>query len=161
MLERTITLKPIRHLVPRSQYDVLPHFMVWGGLVFQRLTRDFLATWEDWDSRAPTGLLAAYEHGLPEEDRPELVVLSRVLADKLTVGMEPAECEVVEKVNDTAVRDLAHLASLLDAATGTVEVTTGSAVRVVLDAAEAKAAHARILERYKIARERSDDLIGA
>jgi S1-C subfamily serine protease len=161
VIERKMTLKPTRYLVPRSQYDVLPTFMVWGGLVFQRLTRDFLATWEEWDSRAPTGLLAAYEHGLPTEARPELVVLSRVLADKLTVGMEPAECELIEAVDDVPVKNLAHLASLLDQADGTIQLTTTSGVCVVLDAAEVGAAHGRILERYKIARERSDDLTPA
>ena len=74
----TLTLKPVQNLVPRSQYDVAPSYLVWGGFVFQRLSRDFLATWDDWDSHAPTRFISHYEYGLPTPDCAEVVVLSRV-----------------------------------------------------------------------------------
>lgn len=158
ILERTLTLKPASFLVPRARYDVEPSWMVWGGLVFQRLTRDFLATWEDWDNRAPTGLVVHYESGLPTAERPEIVLLSRVLADELTMGMDLAECEVVERVGDERVQSMAHLARLLDHAKGDVEIQTASGVRLVLEAGEVARAQPRILERYHVPRDRSRDL---
>ena len=52
-----LILKAWKGLVPRSRYDVEPSYFVYGGLVFQTLTRDFLTTWDSWWDKAPKEFL--------------------------------------------------------------------------------------------------------
>ncbi len=150
-----VPLRPLASLVSRQCYDQVPHYLVLGGLVFQPLTREFLATWDKWWLHAPKDLLTAYWHGHRTEQVRELVVLGQILADELTVGMEGHVHEVVEKVDGVAIRDLADLAERLDAATGTVVLCTARGHQLVLDVAAARARQDTILERYRIPRARS------
>ena len=50
-------------LVPRSRYDQPPQYFVYGGLVFQTLTRDYLTTWDKWWNKAPKEFLNYYYLG--------------------------------------------------------------------------------------------------
>ncbi len=156
-----MTLQPAVDLVPRSIYDVPPSFLVWGGFVFQPLSRDFLSTWEDWLERAPTSFLYAYKTGLRTPGRREIVVLSRVLADQSTVGYQDLECVAIDAVNGKPVRDLAHLAQVLDGARGLVEFSTSARAVIVVDAREVRAGHAALLGKYRIGQDRSIDIAEA
>jgi hypothetical protein len=50
-----VTLGEWRPLVPRTRYDQAPRYLVFGGLVFQALTRDVLATWGQVVEQGPQG----------------------------------------------------------------------------------------------------------
>ncbi len=58
-----IELGPWLPLVPRARYDHPPVYFVYGGLVFQTLTRDFLTTWDKWWNKAPKEFLNYYYMG--------------------------------------------------------------------------------------------------
>ena len=58
-----IELAPWQPLVPRSRYDQPPQYFVYGGLVFQTLTRDYLTTWDKWWNKAPKEFLNYYYLG--------------------------------------------------------------------------------------------------
>src|SRR5688572_28901026 len=58
-----VSLKPLDFLVPRFSHDKVPTYFTFGGLVFQTLTRDFLATWDEWWNKAPKEFLAHYYMG--------------------------------------------------------------------------------------------------
>lgn len=151
-------LRPLERLVPHSQYDVRPTYLVWGGLVLQPLTRDFLATWDEWCSEAPKDLLTLYAHGAPSAERRQAIVITRVLADELTVGYGFVDYELVERVNGVRPADMRALAALLDEAEGTVEIETSRGSFLAFDVDEVRRATGRILERYRIPSERSPDL---
>ena len=51
--ELQLELKPQVALVPRSRYDYVPTWFVFGGLVFQVLTLDYLRTWDEWWKNGP------------------------------------------------------------------------------------------------------------
>lgn len=153
-----IRLEPYRDLVPRSQYDVLPSYRIYGGLVFQVLCRDLLATWDEWWRDAPAEFLHLYYSGLHTEARQEVVVLTRVLADAINVGYEGLENEVVAAVDGTAPRDMEHFVDLLDQASGVVEIRMTSGAILVLDADAVADSTSRILERYQVPADRSAGL---
>lgn len=159
-LRLEVELTPLTRLVPRSRYDVLPTYFVFGGLVFQVLTRDYLTTWPEWWKNAPDELLNAYNHGIATRQRQELVVLSQVLADGLTVGYARFGNKVVEAVNGVVPRDMRHFVQLIDGAHGTVVLTTSSHGVLVLDAVQARAGAETVLRRYHIPADRSADLRG-
>lgn len=154
----TLELQPLVHLVPRAQYDLAPTYFVYGGLVFQRLSRDFLATWDNWWNKAPKEFLNYYYAGVRTEERQEIVVLTQVLADELNVGYEHLYNEGVSSVNGRKPRDMREFVDLVEAAKGTIEIRTTSDGMIVLDTTEVAAARDRILGRYHIVRDRSADL---
>jgi S1-C subfamily serine protease len=154
----SLELAPLTHLVPRSTYDQPPTYFVWGGLVFQRLTRDFLTTWDKWWNKAPKEFLNYYYSGVRTLERQEIVILTQILADELTVGYEHLYNEGVASVNGTTPTDMNHFVRLVEAASGDVQIRTTSDGLIVLDAGEVRAAHSRILGRYHISRDRSPDL---
>jgi S1-C subfamily serine protease len=155
-----LTLVPPAQLVPRSLYDRPPTYFIYGGLVFQVLTRDFLSTWEQWWDKAPKEFLHLYYAGTRTPERQEVVVLTQVLADEINVGYEHLYSESVIAVDGRMPRDMADFAGTLEASRGLVEIRTSSDGYIVLDAEKVRAATARILERYHIARDRSRDLDG-
>ena len=155
-----LVLAPPAHLVPRSQYDRPPTYFIYGGLVFQVLTRDFLSTWEHWWDKAPKEFLYLYYSGTRTQARQEVVVLTQVLADEVNVGYEHLYSESVIAVNGRMPRDMADFAAEVEGSRGSVEIRTSSDGYIVLDSEKVRAATARILERYHIARDRSRDLDG-
>ncbi|MCB9641227.1 MAG: trypsin-like peptidase domain-containing protein [Myxococcales bacterium] len=152
-------LKPLRYLVPRSRYDVLPSYYIYGGLVFQPLTRDFLSTWDKWYQNAPKELLDLYYHGYPTPERRQVIVLSHVLADEINVGYEGLENTVISHVNGNLVGDLRELIDAIESSPRLLELKTSHQLRIVMEKSAADKAHSRILRRYRIHKDRSDDLV--
>ena len=153
-----LTLQRKTDLVPRSRYEHSPTYFVFGGLVFQTLCRDFLATWSNWWEKAPKEFLHLYRTGRRTPERTEVVVLSQVLADEVNVGYEHLDSESVHKVNGEAPRDMRHFVDQVTAASGFLELELGSGRRIVLHTEEARRRAAAILARYHIHKDRSGDL---
>jgi len=81
-----IQLGPWLPLVPRARYDKPPQYFVYGGLVFQTLTRDYLTTWDKWWNKAPKEFLNYYYLGYRSPEQHEVVILTQILADEINVG---------------------------------------------------------------------------
>jgi S1-C subfamily serine protease len=155
----TMRMAPMAWLVPRTEFDRRPMWFLYGGLVFQRLTAEFLRNWgEQWWDKAPKELLHLFYSGNRKPERQEVVVLAQVLADAVNVGYEPFHNDVVELVNGHAPVDMADFVRRMDAATGEVVLKLSSGASVLLDAAAAHAAMPRILQRYHVPGDRSPDL---
>jgi S1-C subfamily serine protease len=148
------TLGPWQPLVPRTRYDQAPRYLIYGGLVFQALTRDVLTTWDKWWNKAPKEFLYYYYLGVRTPARREVVILSQILADEINVGYGHLYNEGVATVNGVAPVDLDDFAARLSSATGVVEVTTTSGGVIMLDADEVAKSTPRIIERYRIPRDR-------
>ena len=159
--EVEVTLAPWRPLVPRSRYDTSPRYFVYGGLVFQTLTRDFLGTWDKWWNKAPKEFLNYYYLGTRTAEREEVVILTQIFADEINVGYAHLYNEAVATVNGHTPRNLADFVARVCAATGIVEITTTSGGVIMLDAAAVAKSATRIMERYRIPRDRSPDLATA
>ncbi len=156
-----MTMQPMAWLVPRTEFDRRPMWFLFGGLVFQRLTAEFLRIWgEHWWDKAPKELLHLYYSGLRRPEQQEVVVLAHVLADRVNVGYEPFANDVVATVSGERPVDMRDFARLVDAAKGEVVIKLTSGSTVLLDAAEARAALPRILSRYHVPGDRSPDLGG-
>lgn len=155
-----LALGPWLPLVPRARYDHAPDYFVYGGLVFQTLTRDFLTTWEKWWNKAPKEFLYYYYSGERTPDRHEVVILTQILADEINVGYAHLYNEAVVAVNGVLPRDLEDFVARLSAAEGLVEILTSSGGVIMFDATEVRAATPRILARYHIPGDRSAGLPG-
>ncbi len=153
-----LKLQPRSPLVSRSHYDSEPTYFVYGGMVFQVLTRDFLATWDEWWNKAPKEFLYYYYFGQRSEERREIVILTQVLNDKINVGYEEFYNEAVLSINGHRPRDMSDFVARLDQAEGVIELRTSGPGVIMLDSEEVRQAKPRIMNRYHITSDRSADL---
>ncbi len=156
-----LTLAKWQPLVPRSRYDQPPQYLVYGGLVFQALTRDYLTTWDKWWNKAPKEFLNYYYLGYRTAEQNEVVILTQILADDINIGYSHLYNEAVATLNGRAPLDMVDFVQSLSAARGIVEITTTSGGVIMLDADEVRKATPRILERYHIPRDRTPSLPGS
>ena len=154
----TLELQPLRRLVPRNEWDSEPSYFVYGGLVFQELSRNFLKTWDKWWNKAPKEFLHHYYSGVRSEERQSVVILSQILADGVNIGYSHLYNEGIVEVNGAKPRDLVDFLARVEATDGVLELRTSSDGIVLLEADQIAQANARILERYHVAHDRSADL---
>lgn len=150
-----LALAPEVRLVPRRRHDTEPRFCVYGGLVFQALTLDFLETWVDWWDNAPSELQYHYYHGRRTPERHEIIVLSHVLGDELNAGYEHLANETVAAVDGAPPADLEALVTALERAEGPLQIRLSSGSVIALDPALTREANVRINARYRITRSSS------
>ncbi|MEC9466347.1 MAG: serine protease [Myxococcota bacterium] len=155
---RSFPLKERRYLAPRSQYDIRPTYFIYGGLVFQPLSRNYLETWDDWWEKAPSEFLFLYRAGIRTEARQQIICLDQVLADELNVGYEGYDNATIKSVNGVEPRDMSHFAEILDAAEGVVHIRTSDEISIMLNTEEVREGAERILTRYQIPCDRSANL---
>jgi S1-C subfamily serine protease len=162
-IARTVALELKRWapLVPRSRYDQPPQYFVYGGLVFQTLTRDYLTTWDKWWNKAPKEFLNYYYLGYRTHEQHEVVILTQILADEINVGYGHLYNEAVATLDGNCPRDMEDFVAKLSAARGVVEITTTSGGVIMMDADEVRKSTPRILARYHIPRDRTPGLPGS
>ena len=147
-------------LVPNEQYDVAPTYYIFGGLVFAPLTVNYLKTWgQRWYHTAPKDLLNYYYYGSPAENQREVVVLIKVLADEINVGYEGLENQVISYANGRKVSRMKDLVEALEEHKGRYHIIIDEqAHKIVLDKKKVAENSQRILEKFKIDSDRSQDL---
>ena len=148
-------------LVPRARYDLPPQYFLYGGLVFQQLTRDYLTTWDKWWNKAPKEFLNYYYLGFRSPEQHEVVILTQVLADEINVGYAHLYNEAVATIGGKIPIDMEDFVAKLSETRGVVEIVTTSGGMIMLDAEEVRKATARIMARYHIPRDRTPGLPGA
>jgi S1-C subfamily serine protease len=156
---KVLLKRPVR-LVPEDRYDVRPTYFVYGGLVFVPLTRDYLKGWgENWWHEAPHDLLSLHEHGMPTKERSEVVLISKILADRANQGYHGLENAVVAKVDGKVIAHLQALVASLGAGKSKyVRIELEGGREIVIERAVARERHTAILAKYRVPSDRSDDL---
>ena len=121
-----------KSLVREMQPGERPRYIMWGGLLFQPVTDDFLrAIRERAQDSLPLSLacIEDSEDEFRKEGRKELVVLSLVVPTAATLGYDNARFTLVTKVNGKDVHDFNEFAKLID------EKTPNGLVRISLNKA--------------------------
>jgi len=108
-----ITLKPL----PPSrmyavQYEKKPRYVVFAGLVFQPLDTNLFATSKFQDVTVRRLYTDYVSKGVFQEKQ-DIVMLTRVTPDPVNSQIDDFTGLAVDKINGTAVRDLAHAHELL------------------------------------------------
>ena len=150
---------PVRKFDTKSKrflHDEKPDYFVFGGLVFTTLSYSYSVS-------AKT----SYHDDDTSEDKesPEefFVMLSDVLGDVCTEGYFGAGGVHVRSVNGEKIRNLRHLVKLVEACQDEfvrfgVDADAEWDYLIAVDNAEMKAALPRVMERYQIPADRSEDL---
>lgn len=150
-LHRSMELTPFQPLVPGRRTTKRPRYLVFGGLVFQPLSRDYLEYFED----APPNLTSIPRNRDVTEQRREVILMQRVLPHPVNRGYQSWQDEVVDSVNGTVPRDMPHLAEIIDSAQGRwLRIRMEDGHLITLDRQAARRAHDEILDAYGIPEDR-------
>ncbi len=145
-------------LVPFTQYDKDPTYYILGGLVFQPLTENYLARWPE-QKDAPASLVNYYVNGRKSKDQMQVIVLTQVLGDEMTAGYGDLKNNVFTLANGARIasmKDLVHAVELNTEAYHVLEDEYGN--QIVLDPRKVGEANQRIMKKYDLHSDRSDDL---
>nr|CAB3460206.1 unnamed protein product [Digitaria exilis]CAB3502478.1 unnamed protein product [Digitaria exilis] len=150
-------LQPRKHLVPFHVEGGQPSYLIVAGLVFTPLTEPFIE--EECEDTLGLKLLAKARYSLATFEGEQIVIVSQVLAHEVNIGYEHMGNQQVIKLNGTAIKNIHHLAHLVDTCTYkflTFEFEDD--FLVVLHREEASAASSDILKEHAIPSIRSSDL---
>jgi hypothetical protein len=144
-----------------NQYDILPRYYVYGGLVFVPLTRDYLRTlgagWGD-PANAPLMYELFYrKHESPETARPEPVALASVLSHSVNANFGVRARALVDKINGVRIEKLEDVVRAFESANGKeqhlIEFHPEHTIEAI-SKKEADRAHEEILKTYGVPKDR-------
>lgn len=136
--------------IQSRSYDTKPRYLLHGGLLFQPLDRNFMEASGGEDMRIRKTFDDFVERHL-YLDRPEIVVLSRALADPVNKDCDGLHPGTVDEINGKKIRSLADVAAAFDTpAKFDVIRLEGNGVPIVLRREDVLKANPRIMERYGI-----------
>ena len=155
-----VELKPPRFLVAEDAYDVKPTYYLYGGLLFVPLSRDLLKTWgPDWWQEAPPEIIAIYENEICTALRSEVVVLQKVLADRVNQGFHDVEMLVIDRVQERRIRHLKDLIRIVEKSKDEfVRFESSDGQVIVLEREQVEKNSDGILHRYGVPFDRSENL---
>ena len=99
-------------LVPYHEYDQQPEYIITGGYILQKLTREYLKRWgDDWTGKVPPHLYHYYRDFAfkPTSERNNIVILSYVLPADINLGYSDLRQIVVKKFNGMTIRTIAEV----------------------------------------------------
>ncbi|GAB1258581.1 S1C family serine protease [Aurantivibrio plasticivorans] len=138
-------------LVREEEFDELPEYFIYGGVVFVPLNMNLIKRWgRDWRNKAPTSFLHAQGQFITSE-KTELVVAVKVLAADVNLGYHNWNNFIVDSVNGIPIRDFAQFVTTVrNLATPYTVFEDSAGYKLVLDNLEARASEAQILSMYQI-----------
>lgn len=140
-----------------NAYDVLPRYVLLGGLLFQPLSRDFIEANGTDDLR----IRYFYDYFLADEiykEHKEVVVLSGILPDPINVYLGAFRNAIVDKVNGEKINTLDDLAAAFKKDSDRYVINViGTGLPIVLERKDLEAAKQRIMTRYNVTSEQNLD----
>lgn len=148
-------------LVPMEQFETLPTYYIYGGLVFCPLTKDLLNIWgSQWYQSAPRELACILMDNFPERDDQEVVVLLKILAADVNQGYQNISNLVIEQVNGEKIWNMRELVEKTENCDEPFIIFEDQFNRkIILDRTKAQKSHQDILDIYRILSDRSEDLL--
>jgi hypothetical protein len=133
-----------------NQYETLPKYVLFGGLLFQPLTRNLVNSFQFQNPRVDYYFDFFLTREIYEE-HPEVIVLSAILNDPLNTYLQDFREGIVETVNGEKIKTLKDLSDAFAKKTDVYVVDfVGLGRPLVLERAAVEAARERIRTRYNV-----------
>ena len=153
-------LRRYKRLVPRRMFDKLPTYYFIGGMLFVPLSINHLDKYRGGWFNGPINQVYQVYNGKVSKEVQQVVVLSRVLAAEVNVGYQKFGAAIVEKVNGKKIKDLKQLISIVEKTQkGFIVFQLKNKTKIVFDVEKLKKSTAPIMNRYRVPRDRSINLI--
>ena len=138
-----------------NEYESLPRYCIFGGLVFQPLSKEYLMTWDKWWHTADRRLLYYYQYHISDRlfpERKEFIILNRVLPDEANTYLSDLHDKAVDTINGVKITNLDDVTAAFAKPLDGYHVIRldGTTFPLVLKASEMEAANLRIRNKYSI-----------
>ena len=144
---------PWPYMTLARRHDVRPRFVLFGGLIFQPLSYGFIQASKVKDIH----ILYHYSRFLDDEiylERPEIVVLSKILPDPINAYLSGSVKSIVYKINDKVVKTLEDVSAAFKEPNDYYVIQLfGKGRPIVIERKAAVDARKRILNRYAVLNE--------
>jgi hypothetical protein len=138
-----------------NAYDEKPRYVIYGGLVFQPVDRNFLAEHDPSNQRLNYSFDFFVEDGI-YRDRKELVVLSNILPDPVNAHTGDFRYSLINEINGRRIQTLQDIAQAFAKPEEYYVIKTADVgPPIVLERKAVLAATQNILKRYGIASEQN------
>ena len=141
------------YLIQANHYDCPPRFILFGGLVFQPLTKNFMDAYQVDDLR----LRYYYDFFVTDEifkQHPEVIVLSNILPDPINAYLSDLRFQIVDEINNKKIRTLQDMADAFAQKSDYYVINfVGSSRPAVLERSAVEQARDRILTNYNVPKE--------
>lgn len=145
-------------LLGEIEYNKRPTYYIKGGFVFQPLTINYLTSAFE-SGMPPLDLLYYLSHGKVDAQRPQIILLTRVLPDCVNVGYQSLWDEVILAVNGIKVKNMQELIEAFESCDlPYYRILLESDMEIVLDKDETDLRNPKILSNYSITQDRSENL---
>ena len=139
-------------VVTEVTIETPPSYMVYGGLLFEPLTSNYMAG-------VIEKLGSVYDREELYKDYKELVVLVRVLPFDVNLGYTDAENEIIVKVNGEKYKDFKDFAQKVkNIKSGFIVFENDNGDEIVLDVKEVEEQREALMQNYNISSDMSDDI---
>ena len=139
-------------VVTEVTIETPPSYMVYGGLLFEPLTSNYMAGTVE-------KLGFVYDKEELYKDYKELVVLVRVLPFDVNLGYTDAENKIIVKVNGEKYKDFKDFAQKVkNVKTGFIVFENDNGDEIVLDVKEVEEQREALMQNYNISSDMSDDI---
>lgn len=152
----TYPMKAFQHRISWfNEYETLPRYCIFGGLIFQPLSKEYLMTWDKWWHTADRRLLYYYQYHINDRlfpERKEFILLNGVLPDEANTYLSDVHDKAVDSINGVKITKLGDVPAAFNAPRGGYHVIRldGTTFPLVLKASEMDAANIRIQKKYNI-----------
>jgi hypothetical protein len=153
-------LKKRRYIIPYAEYDIKPSYYIFGGIVFTSLTGNYLFKINSNLFKEASSLYSKYFNEIATPQKQEIVIIQQILSDELNIGYNDCINGIVEKVNGHSISSIKDLIrKIQNCKDENIIIGLEFKKSVVLDREKCKESNSKILKRYKIPFDRSENLI--
>ena len=139
-------------VVTEVTIETPPSYMVYGGLLFEPLTSNYMAG-------VIEKLGSVYDREELYKDYKELVVLVRVLPFDVNLGYTDAVNQIIVKVNGEKYKDFKDFAQKVkNVKSGFIVFENDNGDEIVLDVKEVEEQREELMQNYNISSDMSDDI---
>jgi S1-C subfamily serine protease len=143
------------YLIQANRYDSPPRFVLFAGLLFQPLSKNFMDAYQTDDLR----LRHYYNYFITEEiyrEHPEVIVLSNVLPDPVNAYLSDFRFQIVDQINGQKMRTLQDVSKAFSEKQDYYVIQfVGSSRPAVLERSAVEQARTRILANYSVQEEQN------
>ena len=143
------------YLLQANLHEENPRFVLFGGLVFQPLSRNFMEAYQPDELR----VRYYYDFYITDElyeQHPEVIVLSNVLADPVNAYVSDFRFQIVDEINGQKIKHLSDVAHAFAASADQYVIKfLGSSRPAVLEKRAVEAAQQRIKRNYNVSIEQN------
>lgn len=149
--------KNAKHYQQSNVHEEQARYVIFGGLVFTALSRDYLKTWGDrWYFRAPVDLRYVHHYFFDDEffsHTEDVIVLAEVLTSFTNKDATLFKDRILTTIDDQKIRSLKDLKNYLN------DPSAGKLFRfgfwqeskpLLLPSKALRESHAELLEKYKV-----------